>query len=137
MTVVAKYRWGIQEIERRRTRDIDFYVYEADGVTEWGAASTDVARLKLWNKDGECVLDLDSAGATANGSVCTWVSRTAPARIRVRFAQDDVVALSDDEYYAELDVVDDSETSPVDAIKRCGCGTIRVLPSAGGDVGKT
>ena len=131
------YNWGELVIERRRTVDYQFTIYQSDGTTGVTLASGDVVRFKAFLEDGTVVLDLDSVAATSNGSLVTIDNTTAPARATVRFAQADVTAMTKPMYFGELLVVDDSEESPPDAIKRAAHGKLRMYGSASGDVGKT
>ncbi len=135
--IVASFDWGSIRIERGRTSDYQFTIYEVDGVTGIELAASDVVRFKLYRDDDPSpVLDLDSVQATDNGSLVSVDQRTpAPALATVRFAQDDTSKLVYREYRGELTVVDDSETTPPDAIKTAGRGRVKVAPSPGGDVG--
>lgn len=121
---------------KSRTTDIDFPIYEADGTTGVTLAGSDVVRFKMGLYDTATpVLDIDSVGATASGSVVTVVALSNPALVRVRLAQADLASLAARVYHAELAIVDDSETAPADAIKVVDRGTIEVQGSQGGDVG--
>ena len=131
------YNWGEITIERRRTADFQFTIYESDGVTGIALSTADVVRFKAFSRDGVAALDLDSVAASSNGSSVTVDNTTSPAKATVRFAQDDVAAMSHPIYYGELLIVDDSELTPADAIKRAAHGRLIVLGSGGGDVGKT
>lgn len=136
--MAATYDWGTIKVERRRTVDYTFTLYQIDAATGITLAATDVVRFKVFTKDGDIALDIDSVAATTVGkSVVTIDSRDAPAQVTVRFGQDDVTTLTAKQYLGEICVVDDSETAPVDAIKRVAHGRIAVLASGSGDVGKT
>jgi|15BtaG_2_1085339.scaffolds.fasta_scaffold01178_6 hypothetical protein len=131
-----KRNWGTIEISKRRTDDYEFVIYESDKTTAVVLNSGDVVRFKLYRQDGTISLDIDSAAATANGSLVT-VDDLDPATVTVRFAQDDTSGLIVGDYDGELLIVDDSETSPLDAIKVAAYGIVKVLKSGSGDVGKT
>ena len=135
--MAGTYNWGELILERRRTVDYQFAIYESDGATGIALTTGDVVRCKVYARDGSVALDLDSAANSSNESGITIDNTTAPARATVRFAQDDVADLAMGHYYGELLVVDDSETAPADAIKRAGHGKFVVYGSASGDVGKT
>ena len=135
------------EIEVNRTAVYLFKLYKPNNKPA-ALASGDVVRFKLAaTPDGDPVLDIDSVGALAGGSICTIVSlgtdNTDPAQITVRFAQDDtqlIVASEDDgglglepgEYFGEVGVVDHADD---DAFKRAGYGPVLLKPAPGGDVG--
>ncbi len=135
--MAATYDWGTIKVERRRTVDYTFTLYQQDATTGILLAATDVVRFKVFASDGTVALDIDSVAATSNGSIVTIDSRAAPAQVTVRFGQTDVTALTSSSYQGEICIVDDSETAPADAIKRCAHGKIAVLMSGSGDVGKT
>ena len=128
------------QLLRGRTEDVEFFLYDADD-SPLGLAVSDVVRFKLGTSEvATPALDLDSVAATTNGSVVTvntiGSAGVTPAKVTVRFAQADTATLSG-KYYGELDVVDDSETSPANAIKPAGQGTITFAGSMGGDIGLT
>jgi hypothetical protein len=130
------HNWGDDVfVERRRTADWEFSIFEHDGATTFALAAGDVVRFKIYAADDAITLDVDSVAASANGSVVT-VDQLDPAIVTVRLAQDDTENLPADIYSAELCHVDDSETDPLDAIKRIAHGALRVYPSGGGDVAK-
>lgn len=122
---------------KNRTTDYQFTLYQSDGTTGIVLDSGDVVRFKLGTHFGSTglSLDVDSVGATANGSVVTINQSTAPAKATVRFAQGDMSLLKDRVYLGELSVVDNSETAPADAIKHAEAGTVYVQSALGGDVG--
>jgi hypothetical protein len=102
--------------------------------------SGDVVRVKV-GRVGTVELDLDSAAASANGSSVTvdqlGDGSATHASVTVRLAQGDTNGMRG-AYDCEVLVVDDSETSPADAIKAAEIGVIHVLgPLQDGDVGKT
>lgn len=132
--------WGEIEVYSGRTEDLPFAIYDEDGVA-LGIAVTDVVRFKLASGAGATpTLDLDSVAASAQGSIVVISARgtsgSVPASGYVRIAQGETLTVKK---YAdcELALVDDSETSPADAIKVFGRGAIVVKASPGGDVGKT
>ena len=119
---------------KNRTTDFDFPIYEDDGTTPVILASGDVVRIKLsLAAHTTPALDIDSVGATGNGSVVTLTLN--PGLARLRLAQADTTALVERLYFAEVAVVDESETAPADAIKVVDRGTIEIQASQGGDVG--
>lgn len=123
-----------------RTQDFTVNLYEADGETSITMEATDEVRCKIYRRDAATpVLDLDSVGATASGSVVTIVALGASpvASVTVRIAQGDTSGLEPGVWSAEIDVVDDSETAPANAIKHVESGTFHLLGSGGGDVGLT
>lgn len=125
-------------IYQTRTTDHTFALYQSDGVTGLVLAASDVVRFKLGRGDGATPdLDLDSAAATANGSVVTIDDLTAPADVTVRFAQADISGLHPGVYRGEILVVDDSETDPADAIKYNQLVVVHVIGTLGGDTGLT
>lgn len=125
---------------KNRTSDDTVSLFEADGTTSVTLAATDVVRFKVYRRDQATpVLDLDSDAASPNGSSITieelGPSTTAFATIRV--AQADLLALDPGIYSADISVVDDSETAPVDAIKAFEDGTVFISGTGGGDIGLT
>ncbi len=134
---MAARDWGIFEISRRRTDDWQFTIYEIDAATGITLSATDEVRFKLFETDGTVALDIDSIGATANGSIVTISDLGPPAVVIVRFGQDDSAALALVDHCGELLVVDDSETNPANAIKLAAYGLVKVLKSGSGDVGLT
>lgn len=128
------------QIERKRTGDYQFSLYQSDGTTAGQLSAGDVVRFKLYDTNTlALLLDLDSVAATSNGSVVTidgLGDATTPATATVRFAQDDMT-MPTGIYEGELGYVDDSETAPVDAFKCIARIEIEVVGSAAGDVAKT
>ena len=127
-------------IYQNRTADLTFTLYQEDGTTGVAIAATDVVRFKLARGDGATpIIDADSVAASANGSVVTLATLTAPAVVDVRLAQEDLEAadLMPGAYRAEVVLVDDSETAPADAAKHVQSGIIHVVGTLGGDIGKT
>ena len=121
-----------------RTSDDTVTLYESDGTTSITLAGSDVVRFKAYKRDAATpVLDIDSAADSANSSGIT-VDETGPdpvASVTLRVAQGDTSSLDPGVYRAEIDVVDDSETAPADAIKHAESGICVILGSGGGDVG--
>ena len=122
-------------IHKGRTSDDTVALYESDGTTALVLAATDVVRVKFFKRDGDTPdLDIDSAAASANGSVVT-VDTLNPSSCTLRIAQGDTSGLVPGPYRAEILVVDDSESSPADAVKMVEMGVAYVLGVGGGDVG--
>lgn len=144
MALEPQREWPPIDVYANQTEDlvVKFYKQDAD---EFALAAGDVVRFKMWKHpsgDGAAPdLDLDSVGATANGSVVTvdtvGVDGTTAAQVTVRIAQGDTASLATGEYRWEIAQVDDSETAPTDAYKVAGRGTINLIGSAAGDRGKT
>ena len=63
------------------------------------------------------------------------VDQLEPALVTLRVAQADTVVLDAGTYDGEIDVVDDSETSPDNAIKLADHGVVHVLATGGGKTG--
>ena len=85
------------------------------------------------------VLDLDQT-ATSNGSKVT-VDETGDGSathcsVTVRLAQGDTDDLLG-AYVCSIEVVDDSETAPADAIKMAEMGVLHFIATGGGDIGLT
>ena len=118
-----------------RTQDFTIALFENDGSTTLTLAATDVVRVKIGRAGDTPLLDVDSIAATANGSVVT-VDTLNPASVTLRLAQADTLTLKGT-YDIEVNVVDDSETDPADAIKAAEYGSLSVIASQSGDVGKT
>lgn len=124
-------------VRKNRTQDFTVPLFEADGTTELILAATDEVRIKFFKRDGDTpALDLDSIGATGNGSVIT-IDTLNPASCTLRIAQGDTSALEPGAYRGDVDVVDDSETAPANAIKHAESILLFLLESGGGDVGLT
>ena len=117
-----------------RTQDFTIALFENDGSTAIVLTGTDVVRVKVGRADDTPNLDIDSVGATANGSVVT-IDTLNPASVTLRLAQGDTTSLLG-LYDVEVSIVDDSETAPADAIKAAEYGSLSVLASQGGDIGK-
>ena len=98
-------------------------------------AATDIVRVKVGQAGDTPLLDIDSVGPTANGSVVT-IDTLSPASVTLRLAQGDTASLNG-LYDIEVNVVDDSETDPDNAIKAAEYGALSVLYSQAGDIGKT
>lgn len=118
---------------RNRTADYAGTVKDAAGAAVVLAAD-DVLRLKVYRRNGATPhLDIDST-VTANGSVISIVSAAAGTYV-ARIAQGDTVNLVPGIYDCELNVVDNSESAPADAIKHVESGVLYLLSTGGGDVG--
>ncbi len=118
-----------------RTQDFTIALFENDGSTALVLAGTDVVRVKVGRAGDTPELDLDSVAATANGSLIT-IDTLNPASVTLRLGQGDTTGLKGI-YDVEVLVVDDSETAPADAIKAAEYGSLSVIVSQAGDVGKT
>ena len=132
---MARLNIGEVEAFAGRTEDFDWSAYEGDGRTPVVFAADDVVRFKLSSTIGDSTpeLDIDSISATANGSIVT-ITDLDPATGRVRLGQADTASFSGKKYF-ELSLVDNSETSPADAIKVICRGTMVFTASQGGDAG--
>jgi len=139
----AKLMWEGFDLHVGFTEDIEFTLYESDGKTPAVLGDTDHVRFKLAKKAGtEPVLDLSSIAATDNDSIVEIVSRgtsgesPTPAKVNVRFAQDDTQVLSPlGEWHGIIGVVDRAEDAPPDAFKIAGRGPVILKPKPGGAVG--
>ena len=118
-----------------RTQDFTIALFENDGSTALTLEATDVVRVKVGQSGATPAIDIDSILATANGSVVT-IDTLSPASVTLRLAQGDTTSLSG-LYDIEVNVVDDSEDAPEDAIKAAEYGALTVVASQLGDTGKT
>lgn len=142
----AAHTWseGAIEIAVGRTVDVRFRLFTADRAPQPIAIGAgDVVRFKLSRAAGDPapLLDLSSAAATEHDSRVEVTDLgedgETPASVLVRFAQGDTAALVRGSYHGELCLVDDSETHPVDAIKRVAHGPVLIVPAPGGATGLT
>ena len=122
-----------------RTEEFEWQAYKADGKTPEAFAAGDVVRFKLSaSSGGTPILDLASNATTANGSrvIVDEVGEAGvtPASGRVRLAQGDTSGFSGKRAF-ELDLVDNSEDNPADAIKTICRGSIVFWPTQGGSIG--
>lgn len=123
-----------------RTEDFNWSIYESNGTTAVAITGSDKVRFKLARKAGDTpLLDLVSGTVTANGSTVNITDlgdagADEPASGNVRLGQEDTEDFSG-KYRFELNLVDDSETAPADAIKPICRGTIEFLPAQTGDIG--
>ena len=123
---------------KNRTSDDTITLYESDGTTGITLAATDVVRFKMYRRDTSTPdLDIDSAADSTNGSGITVDQLASAAIATLRIAQADTAGLVPGPYRAEILVVDDSETTPANAVKSAEQGVAYVLSSGGGDVGLT
>lgn len=122
---------------KNRQSRYTFTMYESDGTTAAAISATDVVRYKIAAADGTIKLDIDSVGATTNGSIVTVTQTSAPATVEVKFAQLDLAEITAGTYIGELSLVDDSQTSPADPIEPIATGPVLVKVSPGGDVALT
>lgn len=128
-------------VVRGRTETIDLTLTQGDGSTGASVASGDVVRVKLYRRDDQTPdLELASGQTTANGSTVTHLTAVptpanTAAQVRVKLAQADTDGLQPGQYTLEAFIVDDSETSPVDAALGGAIGTVHILGSGGGDIG--
>lgn len=93
-------------------------------------AAADVIRVKIGKAGDTPELDLDSVDPTASGSSVV-IDTLDPASTTLRLAQGDIADLKGT-YDIEINVVDDSETLPADAIKTVGVGVLHIIVSQGG-----
>ena len=132
---MARLNVGEVEAVAGRTEDFDWTAYEGDGRTTIAFAADDKVRFKLGSTASDTTPDLDivSGTPTANGSAVT-IADLDPASGTVRLAQSDTSSFSGKMYF-ELLLVDNSESSPADAIKVICRGTMVFSGSMGGSVG--
>lgn len=127
-------------LTRNRTTDISITLYESNGSTSITLAASDEVRFKMYRRDADTPdLDLDSAADSGNDSGID-IDNLGPspaASVTVRFAQADLTGLNPGVYKAEVTVVDDSETAPVNAIKHVESGVIYLQEAPGGDIDLT
>ena len=128
------------EIKAYANRTVDFTVTlktNSGGYLQLQAS--DVVRVKV-GRVGTVELDLDSAAASANGSSVTvdevGDGSATHASVTVRLAQGDLDGMQGT-YDISVSVCDDSETSPVNAIKCAEVGVLSVIPTMNGDIGLT
>jgi hypothetical protein len=120
---------------RGRTSDQAISIFESDGQTPIVLTSTDVVRFKLYRRDQAApLLEIDSAAATAEGSVVT-IEQLEPARVVLRVAQGDTANLAPGAYDAEVDVIDDSDAAPDNAVKLAERGVAHIAATGGGEIG--
>lgn len=136
-----KLQWDPFPLFAGRTEDNEFKLYKTNG-SAMAIEATDVVRFKLaLTPDGLPLLDIKSTTPLAGGSFVTklahGVDGTTPAKVNVRFGQDDTKGLKAGDYFGELGLVDDGEVNPDNAFKRIAYGTVQVKASPGGDVGLT
>lgn len=102
-------------------------------------ANSDKVRIKVGRQsDGTPILDLLSGTATTNGSLVTITSRgssSASAKYEFKLAQGDTKNMEPGTYDMEVLVVDDSETSPADAVKMAEQGALMLRETLDGGVG--
>jgi len=129
------------EIKAYANRTADYTITiktDAGGYVQLEA--TDVVRVKIGRVGATPDLDIDSVAATSNGSLVTvdqvGDGSSVHASVTLRLAQADLTALQG-VYDCEVLVVDDSETSPANAIKAAEYGIVGILLSQAGDVGLT
>ena len=117
-----------------RTSDYILDLFEANGTTVISIAATDVIRIKIGRCRGEVPdLDLDSVGATANGSIVGFTEDTND--VTLRLAQGDLNDMTPGTYCMEILIVDDSESAPDDAIKHAQDGVLHLIGQMAGDIG--
>jgi hypothetical protein len=135
---MARFDIGELEAVAGRTVDYEWAAYEGDGRTAVAIDASDQLRFKLSATEDDSTPSLDlTKTANGNGSVVTVTTvgsaGVTPASGTVRLAQADTALLSG-RYYWELNLVDNSETAPADAIKPICRGTIVFRPSQGGTI---
>lgn len=116
-------------VRKGRTEDFTIALYESDGSTAVTIAASDVVRCKLGRRGVAPVLDIDSVGALAGGSIVTFTSGTNNATLRI--AQGDTASLESGTYNLEVSLVDDSDS---DKIKHAQTHVVHLLDSPLGDV---
>lgn len=122
-----------------RTEDFKVSLYKTNKKA-LALAAGDIVRVKVCRSpsDDEPLLELSDV-ATENGSIVTitglGVDEQTPATVNLRIGQADTEGWSAGDYFAEVIVVDDSETNPADAAKVAGRGIVRVKASPGGELG--
>lgn len=115
-------------LQAGRTEDLSFTILDKDGNgLEIGATDHVHFRLKL-TRGGTPVLEIVDGTASAEGSDITITTRGDSAPVvaaagTIQLAEGDTEDLSG-RYFAELDLEDDSETDPADAMKPIIRGTI-------------
>lgn len=124
---------------RGRTADYTYTLYEADGSTGVALAASDVVRFKLYSGNNATpILDIASGQSpTDAGSSVTITQISSPAQARIRIAQGDVSSLALGAYDAEIIVVDDSLTSPIDGALSAERGVVNIMASGGGNIDKS
>lgn len=110
---------------RRRTTRHEITLTTASGSLVTINAD-DVIRLKVGNDDATPLLDLDSAGASGNGSSLTRANPT-----EFRFAQGDTDAIKPGTYNVEVAVYVPTDGG---ALKHAEKGVLTVIDTQGGDV---
>jgi hypothetical protein len=125
-------------VHRNRTRDFTVPIYESDGSTAVALAADDVVRIKIGTNLETPLLDLSSIEPTDNGSSITFTPAGNTATVRL--AQGDLLAIcqaapGEMAFDAEVDVVDNSETAPANAIKHAEYGVVFIHPTQGGETG--
>ncbi len=122
-------------IYKNRTCDYTVPLDQVDG-TDVVLGATDVVRFKVWRRDAATPdLDIDSVAALSGGSLVT-IDNIATGATTVRFGQGDTSSMDPGVYNAEVSVVDDTETNPLDAIKIAEHGIVHLLGSGGGEIAK-
>jgi hypothetical protein len=116
-----------------RTRDFTGTLYEADGTTELALAQDDVVRIKIGTNGDTPDLDLSNINETDNGSVVSGIT-AGQGDYTLRLAQGDLTAIGLGDFDVEINVVDESETAPPNAIKHAEYGVLTVHPTMGGSV---
>jgi hypothetical protein len=128
----------IAHVYRNRTRDFTVPITEADGSTPVELAEADVVRLKIGTNGTVPLLDLSSIEETVNHSSIVFTPGSGTCTVRL--AQADIEAIcaaapGQMAFDCELDVVDASETAPVDAIKLAEIGVVFIHPTQTGEIG--
>ena len=127
------------KIAKDTTSAFTLTLREADRVTKVVVTASDVWRWKMFSVEGTIVLDIDSVGALAGGSVIDNISigdgSTTDTTGVLKISAADTTSLTVGTYTWQLLLVDESTTDDDPIFVQTG--TIDVLPSAGGDYGLT
>jgi len=119
---------------KNRTSSQVITLFEADenGLT---LNADDKVRFKVWRRDQAVpILDIDSIGALAGGSVITVDQTASAAQVTLKVCQADIASIVPGTYSASVEVVDSGDSN---LIKVAEFGTAAFFPSGGGSIGPT
>lgn len=119
---------------KNRTGYQSITLYEADdnGLT---LAANDEVRLKVYRRDQATpLLDIDSIGALAGGSLISITQTASAATATLLVAQGDISAAALGSYSAELSVIDSADSNRIKVAEQ---GIVHILGTGGGDIGLT